>query len=243
MRLKLVSCDVLHREASAAIARSPHSVDIEFVPMGLHDQGCQVMLSRLQEMVDAVDPAYYAAILLGYGLCGNGTVGLVARWLPIVIPRVHDCINLMMGSRKRYVEYFKENPGVYFRSTGWLERSENIVQMNPGVLAGRDLSRWVSLYGEENGQYLFDQFSSYMQRYRQLTFIQTGLEPDAHFESQAREEAAQRGWQFEKIHGDLGMLERLVCGPWDNKEFLIVRPGQRVVARYDDEVFGTEEAG
>ncbi len=243
MRMKLICCDVLHREASAAVARSPHAIDVEFVPMGMHGHGCQVMLSQLQERVDDVDPAIYAAVLLGHGLCGNGIVGLVARWLPVVIPRVHDCINLLMGSRARYVEYFRKNPGVYFRSTGWLERAENVEQMNPAVLAGRELSHWVSLYGEENGKYLFDVFSSYQQRYRQLTFIETGLEPDARFESQAQEEAKQRGWQFEKIPADLGILERLLAGQWDQHEFLIVRPGQRVVERYDDEVFGAEEAG
>lgn len=128
MRLKLISCEVLYREMCFAIARSPHQVDVEFLPKGLHDLGSEPMRRRLQECVDRVD-AQFEAVLMGYALCGNGLVGLCARAVPIVIPRAHDCIALLMGSRQRYQAYFDENPGVYFRSTGWLERGGNLEQV------------------------------------------------------------------------------------------------------------------
>ena len=128
MRLKLIACEVLYREMCAAVARAPHQVDIEFLPKGLHDLGGAAMRARLQEIVDAADPARYEALLLGYALCGNGVAGLRSRALPLVIPRAHDCIALLMGSRQRYQEYFDNTPGVYFRSTGWLERGEHLDQ-------------------------------------------------------------------------------------------------------------------
>ena len=39
MRLKLIACEILHRELCAAVARSVNRVDIEFLPKGLHDAG------------------------------------------------------------------------------------------------------------------------------------------------------------------------------------------------------------
>jgi len=39
VRLKLISCEIFYREMCAAVARSPHLVDIEFLPKGLHDIG------------------------------------------------------------------------------------------------------------------------------------------------------------------------------------------------------------
>jgi hypothetical protein len=230
VRLKLISCEVLYREMCAAVARSPHQVDVEFLPKGLHDLGGGSMRARLQEAVNGVDATRYEAVLLGYALCGNGVAGLVSRALPLVIPRAHDCIALLMGSRERYQTYFESHPGVYFRSTGWLERGEDLDQA--ALLIAR--------YGEDNGRYLFDQFNGYQRNYRQLAYIATGLEPDGSFEGRAREEAARRGWQFETIRGDLCLFERLVAGDWHDNDFLVVPPGWRVKPTYDGGIIGKE---
>ncbi|MGA2271422.1 MAG: DUF1638 domain-containing protein [Bryobacteraceae bacterium] len=245
MRLKLISCEVLYREMCAAVARSPHQVDIEFLPKGLHDLGGPAMRARLQEMADGVDPTQYEAVLLGYALCGNGVAGLVSRALPLVIPRAHDCIALLMGSRERYWAYFENNPGVYFRSTGWLERGENLEQATLTVVrdktgVGYTLEELISRYGEDNGSYLFEQFNGYQRNYRQLAYIATGLEPDGRFERQAREEAARRGWKFDMLRGDLRLFERLVAGDWDEADFLVVPPGWRVRPTYDGGIIEKE---
>jgi hypothetical protein len=36
--------------------------------------------------------------------------------------------------------------------------------------------------------------------------------------------------------GDIGLIERLVNGQWDPKEFLVVPPGHHIEASYDDGV-------
>ena len=233
MRLKLISCEVLYREMCAAAARSPHQVDLEFLPKGLHDLGGPAMRARLQEAADRVDATQYEAVLLGYALCGNGVAGLVSRTLPLVIPRAHDCIALLMGGRDRYRIYFENHPGVFFRSTGWLERGQDLDQA--ALLIAR--------YGEDNGRYLFEQFNGYQRNYRKLAYIATGLEPDGSFEQQAREEAARRGWQFEIIRGDLRLFERLVAGDWDENDFLVVPPGWRVKPTYDRGIIEKEGLG
>jgi hypothetical protein len=235
VRLKLISCEVLYREMCAVAARSPHQVDIEFLPKGLHDLGGPAMRARLQEATDHVDATQYDAVLLGYALCGNGVAGLVSRTLPLVIPRAHDCIALLMGGRDRYRSYFENHPGAFFRSTGWLERGQDLDQATLYTL-----ETLVARYGEDNGRFLFEQFNGYQRNYRQLAYIATGLEPDGSFEQQAREEAARRGWQFETIRGDLRLLERLVAGDWDETDFLVVPPGMRVRPTYDDGIIGIE---
>jgi len=242
MRLKLISCEVLYREMCFAIARSPHQVDVEFLPKGLHDLGSEPMRRRLQECVDRVDDRQFETVLMGYALCGNGLVGLCARTLPIVIPRAHDCIALLMGSRQKYQAYFDANSGVYFRSTGWLERGGNLEQVfrdRTGV--GHSLQELISRYGEDNGRYLYEQLTSYKRSYNQLTFIETGLEPDGRFEQSAREEAHSRGWRFDKVAGNLTLFEQLVSGNWADQDFLTVKPGWRVAPRYDGSILSVEE--
>jgi len=245
MRLKLVACEVLYREMCAAVARSTNQVDIEFLPKGLHDLGGAAMRARLQEIADAADPARYEALLLGYALCGNGVAGLESRALPLVIPRAHDCIALLMGSRQRYQEYFDSSPGVYFRSTGWLERGEDLDQATTRIVrdrtgCGYTLEDLIARYGDDNGRYLFDQFSGYQRAYRRLTYIETGLEPDGRFEQRARDEAVRRGWEFELISGDLRLFESLLAGNWEDRDFLVVPPGWRVKSTYDQDVIGKE---
>ena len=242
MRLKLISCEVLYREMCFAIARSRHQVDVEFLPKGLHDLGSEPMRRKLQECVDRVDARQFEAVLMGYALCGNGLVGLCARTLPIVIPRAHDCIALLMGSRHKYQAYFDANPGVYFRSTGWLERGGDLDQVfrdRTGV--GHSLEELIAHYGEDNGRYLYEQLTTYKRTYKQLTFIETGLEPDGSFEQRAREEAVRKGWKFEKVSGSLALFEQLVSGNWTDDDFLIVRPGWRVAPRYNESILSAEE--
>jgi hypothetical protein len=241
MRLKLISCDVLYRELCAAIARSPHQVDVDFLDKGLHDNGGCAMRGELQKGIDRVEADRYEAVLMGYGLCGNGVVGLEARKLRLVIPRAHDCIAMLMGGRQRYEEFFSTNSGVMYRSTGWLEREKSVEQVyrdKSGV--GYTLDELITRYGEENGRYLFEEFTRYQRSYKQLTFIETGLEPNSSFEQRARKEAEKKGWQFTKIAADLSMLDRLVGGEWSDDEFLVVKPGHRVIAKYDDGILSSE---
>jgi hypothetical protein len=69
-----------------------------------------------------------------------------------------------------------------------------------------------------------------------MTFIEMGIEPDGSFEQRAREDASTRGWAYEKIGGDIGLIQRMVNGEWNPKEFLVVPPGQHIEASYDDGV-------
>jgi hypothetical protein len=236
MRLKAIICQVFTREMEAVCSRSPNAVDVEIVTMGLHDLGA-LMRPHLQERVDAADSCGYDAILLSYGLCGRGTEGLRAAKTPLVLPRVHDCIGLLMGSRQRYQEYFENHPGVYYRSPGWIEFQNPGSALEPASAASkrvlgerRSLDQLIAQYGEENGRYLFEQFTAYHRRYSGLTYISTGVEGDAGFRDQARREAETHGWAFNEFEGSLRLLQRLVNGDWDEADFLIVPPGKTVRA-------------
>ena len=246
MRLKLSSCEILYREICACIARAPHQVDVTFMPKGLHDIAGKGMCERLQAEVDAVDESRYDAIAMGYLLCGNGVNGLTARGLPLVLPRGHDCITLFLGSRERYQQYFDNNPGVYFKTSGWIERGKDMQQLG-GVLENRfglamTLDEMIAKYGEDNGRYLWEQLGGYTKNYGKLTFIRMGIGPDNRFERQTREEAAQKGMAFEKVEGDISLIRRLVDGDWEGDDFLHAPPGHRIVARHDGTIVGLEKA-
>jgi hypothetical protein len=247
LRLKLIACEILYRELCAAVARSINQVDVEFLPKGLHDIGQEGMSSRLQEVLAKVDPSQYEAVLFGYGLCSNGLIGLAADKVPLVIPRAHDCITFFFGSKERYLEYFQSHPGVYFKTSGWIERGDALAQVGPDSIAHKTgmtqtYEELVAKYGEDNAKFLYEQLCNMTRNYSGIAYIAMGIEPDDRFERRARQQAAERGWTFEKLRGDLALLQSLVDGPWDEERFLVVAPGSRVAASFDERIVKADPA-
>jgi hypothetical protein len=115
LRLQLIVCKVLQREAYYCAAQSPHCVDVVLMEQGLHEEP-ERLRREVQKALERTHDAQgrsYDASLLGYGLCSNGTVGLGAE-IPLVIPRAHDCITMLLGSKERYQEYFDSHRGTYW---------------------------------------------------------------------------------------------------------------------------------
>ena len=246
LRLKLIACEILYRELCAAVARSTNRVDVEFLPKGLHDMAQPDMQGRLKKTLAAVDESAYDALLLGYGLCSNGLVGLTARGIPLVVPRAHDCITLLLGNKQRYLDYFFSHSGVYFKTSGWIERGSGLSQQGPDSIqhrSGMDQSyeELVAKYGEDNAAFLYEQWHNLTRNYRRLAYIEMGIEPDDRFERQARRDAAEHQWEFEKILGDTSLIQRLVDGPWDEERFLVVEPGLCVVASFDERIIKAQK--
>jgi hypothetical protein len=237
--LRVLCCEVLFREVCALAACSKHTLDIVFLPKGLHDLGHERMLARIQQSVDDAPPGRYDAVILVYGLCNNGVVGLAARHTPLVVPKAHDCITLFLGGRRRYSEVFAANPGTYFKTTGWCERNdasgagEATVPQRLGLFLKR--KELVEKYGEENADYILETMGSGVEHYSRLAFIRMGIPGEVFFEELSRAEADGHGWTFEPIEGSMDLLARLLNGPW-NDDFLVVPPGHSIAASYDDAV-------
>ncbi len=241
MNLKLVSCEIFFREMEFLLEQSPHAIDVAFLQKGLHDIPADEMLKRIQARVDEASEGPYDAVLLGYGLCNNGLVGLRARTIPLVLPRAHDCITLFFGSRQRYQTYFDAHPGTYFKTTGWIERdavAEELKQLSIPSRMGMDMTyeQLVEQYGEDNAEFLWEELCDTRRNYSRLAFIEMGVEPDNRFEKIAEQEARERNWVYEKTAGDLTLIRRLLNGDWDDEDFLVVPPGAAISADHSERI-------
>lgn len=235
MRLLLIGCGVLLRELSDAIVHSPHLVDAQYLSTGLHDTGTKLMRQAIQDAIDAAEGKKYDAVVLGYALCGTGLTGVCARSMPVVIPRAHDCIAMLMGSREKYKEHFDANPGTYFRSIGWVERNDELEDQVAGLGLRGTLDELIEKYGLDEGKFLYNELMSYKRNYTKLTFIRTGLEVDSSFRDRAIAEATEKGWHFADFEGTTELFRRLLSGDW-NDDFLVVAPGHKIVASNDDNI-------
>ena len=241
-RFRLIACEILFRELCLLASRSRNVIDIDFVRKGLHGLPTDRMVADLQKRIDATDPEVYEAILLGYARCNDGVVGLQARDIPLVIPRAHDCITLFIGSRQRYRQYFDKHPGAYFRTSGWLERdfaAEDGIMNQLGL--DRTYEQYVEKYGQEHAEMIMQFVGSWKKHYDRITFIETGVAGDLEYEQVARQEAKDKGWQFDKLTGDLGLLVKMLDGDWPEDEFVVVQPGQKITARNDELVLDCQQ--
>ncbi len=244
-RLLLVACRVFERELEVLARSAKTELQIHYIEIALHQQPGAQLRAALQEEINTVPEEDYDAVAIGYGLCNRGLVGLKAHGLPVVIPRAHDCLGILLGSSKRYLAELEKQPGTYFQSCGWIEHLPADRTLRP-LAAGAGLSlnqeEMIARYGEEATQFLLEEYAKFTQHYKRLAFIATPVAEADERERKAAEIAQQQNWTFERLPGDLGWLRRLVDGEWNEREFLVLQPHQRVAFTSDDRLIAAEPA-
>jgi len=224
----------------SAAAASPHVVDLKLMPFGLHDTPDELRRA-LQEEIDSTEEGRFEYLALGYGLCSRGTAGLRAGSAPLVIPRAHDCITLLLGSRSRYKEEFSRHPGTYYYSPGWIERKTGEVkQANIDDAYARQTEdryrQYVEKYGEDNAKFLIEQESLWVNNYTRAALIDTGVGDVESYRRFTRGVAESRGWDYVELEGDTSLLNKLASGVWNPADFLVVRPGRQVAESFDETI-------
>jgi hypothetical protein len=249
VRLKLIACEVLARQAYYAAALSPHVVDIELIAKGLHNEP-DTLRQHLQARLDAVVAEAYDATLLGYGLCSNSIAGLVSREVPLVAPRAHDCIALFLGSAERYADEFRETPGTYWYVADYIERNDADSGQNValGSTADEDAlqatyEEYVRKYGQDNADYLMEVMGAWQKHYSRAAYIENADMPLPDYRAQVREVAARRSWRFEELEGRLLLIRDLVEGRWDPERFLVAPPGCAITPTNDARILDCAPTG
>lgn len=232
MRYRVIACSVFSREVALLGARSDSVVDTVYIRQGLHNYPdllraeIQREIDRTEEVLESPDrvarpPEEYAAIILVFGLCSRAVAGLRTRRLPLVIPRTHDCIAILLGSHRRYAEEFAEHPGTYWFSPGWIEQSA----FPCGAQCSLMRTRFAELYGDDNAEYLVEMERDALQAYSRAALIYWPELDRERYQRRVDEIARDFGWESVAIPGDTGLLERLLAGRWDADEILVCPAG------------------
>lgn len=247
---KVIACEIAFRELSLCAARSPSLVEFEFLTQGHHDTPA-LGRADIQKRIDAVPAGKFDAILLGYGLCSNILAGLKTLHTPLVVPRAHDCITFFLGSKERYQQRFSDHPGTYYYTSGWLECAQRrglkeilwagaaqFGTNDPG--ASESYQKWVEKYGEEQARFLLEEMGRWANAYSHGTLIQFDFARGLGLEEQVGKICTGKGWQYSEVPGDLSLLQRFLDGDWAERDFLVLPPGQRIAASFDDGIIKAE---
>lgn len=239
MKLKLIACEVITREVCWSMGSSPHTIDMFFTPKGAHESG-DLLRKTIQDEIDKTEQntlVQYDAILLGYGLCGNGTAWLSSSRYPLVIPRAHDCCTLFLGSRSRFKKLFEDNPSRPYSSNGYMERGDSYLNestMGAALGLNKSYEDYVELYGEENARYIMESIeSSEKDVCKELYFIDIPETTNPEKRELLLKEAEGEGYDVTVQKGSLDLIQNLLKGKWKDEDFLIIPPGEKSVPLYD----------
>ena len=203
---------------------------IRFMDYGLHQVPAR-MTSTLQEALESIEEP--SLVVLGYGLCGNGLKGLKAGRHTLLVPRVDDCIALLLGSHRAYLREFEAEPGTYWLSKGWLESGSHPL---------KEYNEYVPRYGPDQAIWIMDQ---QYQHYRRLVLVAHSQDDLNAYRPQAQEVARfceRWGMRYQEILGSDRYIGRLVevvqsarLPPGDSAalhqagdDFLVIPPGGEI---------------
>jgi hypothetical protein len=208
----IIACRVVKVELDEMRAENP-DIEIVYLDQALHRTPGK-MAALIQEQIDKVS-GYAEQIVLGYGLCSNGIVGVRAGMQGLIVPQAHDCIALLMGSCSAYSSAFFERPGTYYLSRGWLAERKDPLGITEGEYTervGRESAIWVM---EEE-----------LKHYTHITLIRFGS-IEADLIGRSRENAKFFGKQYSEIVGSPEYLRKILEGPYDDG-FFFIPPGETI---------------
>ncbi len=249
MYFKLIGCKIFEREIASVAYNCKNMLDVSLIKQKHHEK--PVKLNQLlQEEIDRIDQnaddhsqdtevVDYNAILLTYGLCSGTTMGLRSKKYPLVIPKVHDCVTMLLGSRDRFNEYYFSHPGTFYSSCGYTELAffKNEEQRR------RRLQVWIDRYKGDRAraERVMDMEESLMDNYKAISYIHWDTLPFPEYEEHNRREAEKRNWSYEILPGNNSIFRKLVDGEWDEDLFLVVPPGRTATESFDRHIIKLKE--
>lgn len=225
--LIVIACQVLKDLLEPLLPEE--SVDhVVFEDYGLHRVPGK-MTQALQERIDKIEEP--SVVALGYGLCGNGLAGIRSGTHTLLIPRVDDCIALLLGSRHAYLREFATEPATYYLCKGWLESGSHPLS---------EYHEYAEKYGVDDAQWILDE---QYRNYRRLALVASSTSDLAAYRPAAQEVAQFcRRWdmRYEEILGSDNYVRRLVEAAVEirengmaaterlSKDFVVVPPGDEI---------------
>jgi len=215
MKVKLIGCEATMNEVHWLGVSE--ETDCEFLDFDMHGNPSKLH-TKLQEMIDLSQN--YDLIILTFNRCSNVLVNLVSPKVPLIFPKTHDCIGLLLGSNERHVKFSKENPAVYYFSQGWLDY---------GRTPYAEYLEYVEKYGEESAKSLIDTLYGHYKK--ALLIITPGMKDIDYYREKMKEIAGFFSWETDEIQGNIELLASLIKGK-EHPDLIQISPGVRVTEEF-----------
>lgn len=214
----VLSCSVLQVLMGK---RLPPGTPVTWMDITLHNTP-KKLAAALQERLDSLTEP--STVIVGYGLCGNGLLGVKSGSHTLIIPRTHDCVAIFLGSQRRYVERFFASSNTYYLTKGWLDAKDEPLT---------DYLDYVKEYGEETADYLVEMKYRHYRKLCMVGFSQEELDDCRADAMKVADFCRERfGMEYEETIGTTELIDALVRMPEHvgetQDEFVVVPPGGEI---------------
>ncbi|MEI6451322.1 MAG: DUF1638 domain-containing protein [Actinomycetes bacterium] len=209
-RLKLIACPAVLGELADG---ATDGIDCHRLEAQLHVRPERLKEALRAAVAEADKPG--ATIVLGYGMCSNAVLGLKTEHATLVVPRVDDCIAMMLGSNEAFAAQSEKACGTYYLARAYLEECDTILSEHEKTVEKR---------GRERAERMMRLLLAH---YTRIALIDTGrydLEP---YRARVAEFAERFDLAVEDVPGTTRILDALVAGGWGD-DFVVALPGHEL---------------
>lgn len=219
--IRLIACPAVLGELAEGALRD---VDCRHLEAQLHLNPERLKAALRTAVADADQPG--ATIVVGYGLCSNAVLGLKTEHATLVVPRVDDCIAMMLGSNEAFAAQSAKAPGTYYVAKSYLEECDTILSDHEKLVAKR---------GAQSAEKLMRLL---LANYTRIALIDTGRYDLAPYRARVAEFAARFDLAVEEVPGTTRILDELVVAGWGD-DFVVAPAGHELTLRdFRPELFG-----
>ena len=223
-RLVLIACPAVTGELADGAADAADCRELE---AHLHIKPDDLKAALKAAVAEADEPGN--TIVLGYGLCSNAVLGLKTEHATLVVPRVDDCIAMLLGSNEAFSREAEKERGSYYVAKAYLDECSTIVSEHEAM---------VEKYGRERAERMM---RLVLKHYKRVVLVDTGrydLEP---LRERVGAVAQIYDLAVEEVAGTTRILDGLVADDWGD-DFVVAPPGHELTLRdFRPELFKNAE--
>lgn len=227
MKTIILACRTLEDEIELAKKNTGKDYSVVYIESGLHERP-KKLAEALTEVFAKIDAEQSAAaskrksakpqplrVLMALGQCGNSMTGIAAGNFELIMPKVDDCLSLLIGSNKEKAELNLRDKA-FFLTMGWLRGESTIMSQ---------YKQSVEKYGEDTALSIMEMM---YEHYETLGLIDTGAAPIDKLQEETAEIAELLGLKRKVYKGSISYVEELLTGPWPKERFITKHPGEAI---------------
>ena len=213
MNTVIIACRTLEDEIELAKKNTGCDCPVIYIESGLHERPMN-LTKALREVFEGIDPGV-ERVLMALGQCGNGLTGLTAGSFELILPKVDDCLSLLIGSNSEKTRINLQDKA-FFLTMGWLKGESTIMSQ---------YKHSVEKFGEDVALSIMEMM---YEHYETMGLIDTGAAPIEQLWNEAEEITTLLGLKRKIYKGTISYIEELLTGPWPSERFIIKKPGEAI---------------